>query len=190
MSLVQRQRVAVIAAAAAAALIPASLIGSEAPPAAPPPPVIVTAMKLPQVPELAMARTAPIFSPDRSVAPPPAPPAAPEVAPPALPAPVLVGTVAGPGGKAVVLLRTSGGETVTAATGDLVDEWRVGRITGEGATLERMGERKQTRLDFSNRGAGAGAPVPPAAPHSTSTPPGGAQGDPAAPQRPFQDKSS
>lgn len=179
MSLVQTRWVAIAGAGALAIAMPMKLLGGPMPKVPVPPPVVPTPLPPADPGTLAYAVTAPPFDPDRS--PEPAAPAeaeAPPQAQPAAPLPKLVGLVTGGRGRAVALVRSASGETLTLAPGEEADGWRLVSAGRERAVFEQGGTRQTATLDFDNE-TQAASTAPPATPPPSNPPPGPA---PAAPK--------
>jgi len=167
MSLIEARWIVPAAAAVAALGVPLWLLQSATPDLEPPPPLVVTELTALPVGGLEQARTAPLFSPSRA---PPDPQGAPggeggeaAAAAAAQPLPALVGLVSRARGRGVALVRSSSGQTVTIAPGQVVDGWQLIGIGRDRATFVSNGERRVAALDFSNRtaeGAPASAPQP------------------------------
>lgn len=165
MSLIQRNRVVIAAAAAVAIGAPLWMLQPGSTEVSAPPPLIITKLEIEPAGGMQLARSAPIFSPQRAVADAVAPAteavAATVEAPPAA-VPVLVGIIARARGRGVALVKKSDGQTVTLAPGESADGWRLAAIGRDRVTFTMNGEQRQAALDFSNRGAPGGeTPSPP-----------------------------
>jgi hypothetical protein len=71
--------------------------------------------------------------------------------PPLQPLPRLVGIVIAHPGRALVLVKSANGETLTLHPGESADGWRLVGIFRNGATFRNGSEEKQAGFDLTNR---------------------------------------
>ena len=171
MSLIEARWIVPAAAAVAALGVPLWLLQSATPELDSLPPLVVTELAALPVGGLEQARTAPLFSPTRAPPDPgsPAGEGGEAAAVAAQPLPALVGLVSRARGRGVALVKSSSGQTVTVAPGEVVDGWQLIGIGRDRATFVSNGERRVAALDFSNRTPAEG--VPASAPPPIPSPP-------------------